>query len=256
MRLFVRMPNLIYLVTLGLGLPAMWFLVGTTGENIPGMLTMIAALICWAVISAVAAKKSWGKWLAGLLFLALISVFSFWWASISRPVADISLSQGRHCKMQFHQWYTGKCVLSCYEDGVRIGKATLTTGFFTHPWAMFPGPDGKSVVCFSWLDTTYAAFTVDLAKRNPEGVTIPRKLGGTVDFSNFDVRACSTGEVEFVANFIRTAGPNLFNLSRWGLRSPQSKENALLFLKLATTPNDWNDPVLKDAKPQILPRDR
>ena len=250
-----RTPKWIYLVALGLGLPAIWLLTRTIGEDVPVMLGMIAALIGWAVISDVVANRRRGKQLALLLLSILISVFFLWWISISRPVAELSLAQGRHCKMQFHQWWTGKCVLTCDENGGRLGTATLATGLLTHPWAAFPGPDGSTVICFSRLDTTYAAFTVDVTKRNPKGATIPRKLEMTVDFSNFDVRACSADEVAFVANLIRASPPSLSNLSRWGFSSPQSRENALSFLKFATTRYDANDAVLKEAKPQILPGD-
>jgi len=247
-----RTPKWIYLVALALGLPAIWLLIGTIGENVPVMLGMIVALIGWAVISDVVANRSWGKRLALLFLSVVISAFLIWWVSISRPVAELSLPQKLHCRMQFHRWWTGKCVLSCEENGVRAGTTTLATGLFTHPWAAFPGPGGNTVICFSRLDNTYAVFTVDVAKRNPKGVSIPPKLEGTVDFSNFEVRACSTDEVAFVANLIRTAAPSLSNLSRWGLSSPQSREDALLFLKLATTRYDENDPVLKEARPQIL----
>lgn len=256
MSVYDRTPAWIYLVALVLGLPATWLLVGTTGENVPGMLALIVALICWVVTGAVLSKRKRGRWLIVFLLAAIITGFLFWWASISRPVAYPALSQSRHCKMQFHQWYTGRCVVSFYENGVRVGTATLSTGLFTHPWAMFPGPAGTSVVCFSWLDTTYAAFTVDFARRNERGVSIPRKLRDAVDYSDFDVRACTTDEVAFVANFIRTASPDaLFGLSRWGRTTVEPKENDLLFLKLATNPYDSRDPVLKDARPQILPGD-
>jgi energy-coupling factor transporter transmembrane protein EcfT len=255
MSVFTRTPRWIYYVGLGLSMLAIWLLIGTTGENVLGMLTLLAALTCWTVGSALIGKRRWVNRVPAVLLGVIVGVFLLWWTSISRPVAILVLSESRRCTMHFHQWSTGNCVLSCEENGARIGKAKLSTGLFTHPWAVFPGPAGKSVVCFSWLDTTYAVFAFDLTNSNSQGVDVPEKLRNVVDHSTFKVRACTKGEVAFVADFIRTNNSTLSGLSRWGLTSQESRDNALLFLKLATTRNDWKDQVLKDAWPQILPED-
>lgn len=179
---------------------------------------------------------------------------ALWWIYISWPVASVKLSEGRSCRMQFHQWYTGRCVLSYYENSTCLGTTKLALGLFTHPWAVFPGPEGKSAVCLSWLDNTYTAFAVDYSKGRRKKVVIPDKLQEAVDESDFEVRACSRREVEFVADFIRTTDSQLLSsVLRGGLEPNESREDVLRFLRWATEPNNYRDPVLKGAKPQILP---
>jgi hypothetical protein len=102
---------------------------------------------------------------------------------------------------------------------------------FEHPWAIFPGPDGNIAACFSELDTTYAVFTINFTKRNPQGVVIPEKLQEAVDHSDFEVRASTRKEISFVANYIKTADADqLSALLRGGLTSVQSRAGLLKFL--------------------------
>ena len=37
-----------------------------------------------------------------------------WWAEESMQVAHVTFSKDRYCKLQFHQWYTGKSILSYF----------------------------------------------------------------------------------------------------------------------------------------------
>lgn len=52
MSFYDRTPGWVYWVALILAIPATWVLVGTSGENVPGIVAMITSLICWIVISA------------------------------------------------------------------------------------------------------------------------------------------------------------------------------------------------------------
>jgi hypothetical protein len=199
-------------------------------------------------------QNPWRRWLRRFLLLFFIVIPVLWWFYISSPVVNVSLSKNSYCKMQFNQWYTGRCMLYYYEDSVCIGRVKLGLGLFTHPLAVFPGSDGKTVVCFSRLDTTYAAFTVDFSKRIQQGTHIPAKLQDAVNYSNFEVRACTRQEVNFVADYIRTVDSNLLAKHLiGGETSEQSRANALLFLRYSTEEHNWHDPVLENAYPQILP---
>jgi len=178
------------------------------------------------------------------------------WIYFSLPVAHLSFSKDRRCEMEFHQWYTGRCILSYYENDVPVGTVRLHSDFFDNPIAFFPGPDGRSVICFSFLDTTYAAFTVDFTKRNQKGVYVPLLLRvpdePVVDHSDFEVRACTAKEVAFVGHYIKTVDlATLSNLVRNGT-TPETREDMLRHLAWSTHLPDRGDPVLKYAKPQIL----
>jgi hypothetical protein len=170
-----------------------------------------------------------------------------WWVYISVPVAHLSFSKDRYCTLEFHQWSTGRCVLSYDENGVCVGTVRLHSDLLNNPIAFFPGPDGESVVCLSDLDTMGVAFIVDFSKRDRNGVVIPERLRDpgeeSVDRSDFEVRACTRKEVDFVAQYIKTTDPKtLSNLVRWGTTAPQTRENMLNFLKFAT-----------DIKPKLPP---
>jgi hypothetical protein len=185
-----------------------------------------------------------------------------WWAKVSTEVAHVTFSNNRYCKLQFHQWNTGRSVLSYYENGICIGVVQLNNDLFNDPLAMFPGPDGQSVVCLSWPDTYNAAFTVDFSKRSPGGMPIPKRLQlysqEAVDFSNFKVRACTPEEVDFVRDYIKRVDLKTFaSCTRWGASgaTEDQREDALRFLTWATSPNNWQDPILKDAVPLILPEE-
>ena len=56
MRIEDRTPTYIYLVSMVLALPTTWLLVGTSGEDVPGMISMIVMIIC---ILAWVALLSW-----------------------------------------------------------------------------------------------------------------------------------------------------------------------------------------------------
>jgi hypothetical protein len=159
--------------------------------------------------------------------------------------------------MIFYQWYAGRCVLSYYEKAACVGTVLLHSDIFDNPMAFFRGPDEHSVVCFSCLDTSHTAFTVDFTRRNgQESIhSLPLKVTSApvVDRSNFEVRACTTQEVDFVRHYIETA--DLATLSGlWGARplpTPEVRQNLLNFLESATTTNHAKD----DAHPQVLPED-
>jgi hypothetical protein len=192
------------------------------------------------------------------IFTALfLAAFLIGWIYISIPVAHVSLSKNSHCKLEFHQLLTGKCILSYYVAGTCMGTTTLHSDLLNNPLACFPGPDEKSVICLSDLDTFQAAFTVDFTKRNNKGTAIPPRLQEpgqeAVDHSDFEVRACTYEEVDFVKQYIKTVDlSTLSNCIRWGAR-PETRQGVLKFLIYATTPNNWQDPVLKDAHPLMLP---
>ena len=201
--------------------------------------------------------------IVGLTAAALV-IFSalIWWTDVSKEVVHVSFSQDRSCKLEFHQWDSGRSVLSYYEHEVRVGTVTLNNDLFNDPIAMFPGPNDASVICLSWPDTFDAAFTVDFSKRSNEGMPIPERLRldgqEAVDFSNFNVRACTPNEVASVRSFIeRTDLKTYASYTRYGeaAANEESRKHMLRFLTLATSPNDWRDPVLMNAAPLLLPED-
>jgi len=55
-RIEERTPTYIYLVSMVLALPTTWLLVGTSGEDVPGMISMIVMIIC---VFAWVALLSW-----------------------------------------------------------------------------------------------------------------------------------------------------------------------------------------------------
>ena len=191
-------------------------------------------------------------WAAGLL----VVIFIIWsWVCVSTQVARVTFSQDRYCRLQFHEWNSGRAVLSYYEKGALVGRVQLNNDLFNDPLAMFPGPDGHSVVCLSWPDTFDTAFTVDFSKYNREGVKIPERLrlGGqeVVDFSNFEVRACTTAEVNFVRHFIEGTDLKTLGLcTRWGSPATEdTRKYTLHFLGWATAR------VNGEGAPLILPED-
>jgi len=154
--------------------------------------------------------------------------------------------------MVFYQWYTGRCVLSYHEKDACVGTVLLHSDIFDNPMAFFPGPDGHSVVCFSYRDTTYTAFTVDFTRRDGQesidSLPLPVTSEPVVAHSEFEVRACTTKEVDFVWHYIETA--DLATLSGLvGARATESaqvRQNLLYFLESATTTNNAKD----DAHPR------
>ena len=139
-----------------------------------------------------------------------------------------------------------------YENGLCTGTVRLSGGLLADPLAFFPGPDANTVLCLSWLDITNAAFTVDFAKRNPRGVTIPEQLEDAVDWSAFEVRACTRREVDFTEQYLKTVDrQTLSHLVRGGSGSEEERQNMLKFLHSATTPSGGYD---HNARAQIVPR--
>jgi hypothetical protein len=199
-----------------------------------------------------------GVCLTLIIFAALLLC---WWLTKSARFSQVMLSEHAYCKVHFYYWRSGNCTLDFYRDGVRVGGTTLGRGLFTHPWAVFPGPAGQSVICFSWLDTTFAAFSVDLRQRPEQkdnsGVQVPPALAEAVNRSDFPVRACTPAEVLFVADLIARATPSSWasHLYVDEVAPDQEKQRCLSFLRLATTPGLWRDPSLHGAPPQILPAD-
>jgi hypothetical protein len=214
---------------------------------------VVGVMAAFAGLLGLLCKKNWGRWLVAVFF-GVLAVFASWILYLNSPVSRIALSDHRYCTIRFHQLYPGNGLLSYYDNSVRVGTVRLASGWFEHPWAVFPGPDGQSVICLSLLDTTYAAFTVDLAQPDSQGMAIPFKLQEAVDRSDFKVRACTRKEVNYVADLIKTADSNrLANYCGDGFMTPEIRNNLATFLLYATTANSWRDPVLRNARPQLIP---
>ena len=185
--------------------------------------------------------------------IVLAFVVTVWVKFSSFPPAYLSLPDHRRCVLEFHHWYSGRYVLSYYDNSTCIGTVRLSGGLLTDPLGFFPGPDGNTVLCLSWLDITNAAFTVDFTKRHPRGATIPEQLEDAVDWSAFEVRACTQREVDFTRQYLRTVDrQTLAHLVRGGSGSEAERQNMLEFLRSATTPSGGYD---QNAKAQIVPRD-
>ncbi len=198
----------------------------------------------------------------GCVTLAVTLAALSWggWLFKSAHSWRVELSEHDECVVRFYEWRSGNCLLEFYHDGTRLGGTTLDRGLLSHPWAVFPGPDGQSVICFSSLDLTFAAFSVDLRSRpvpgaSGDGVAVPRDLDEAVIRSDFPVRACTPAEVAFVADLIAQASPSRWasHLSVDALPPEAERDRCLSFLRLATTPNLWRDPSLHGAPPHILP---
>ena len=138
-----------------------------------------------------------------------------------------------------------------------MGTVLLHSDIFDNPMAFFPGPDGHSVVCFSYLDASYTAFTVNFTSRDRrESInSLPLQVTSepVANRSDFEVRACTTKEVDFVRRYIETE--DLATLSGLlGARATeiaQVRQNLLYFLESATTTINAKN----DAHPQVLPED-
>ena len=138
----------------------------------------------------------------------------------------------------------------------------LNNDLFNDPLAMFPGPDGFERRCLSWPDTFDGAFTVDFPNTVLTACLSHKclRLDGqeAVNFSNFKVRACTPKEVDFVRHYIETVDLKTFaNCTKWGNSAATEEQRAdtLRFLTWATSPNNSRDPILKNAKPLILPEE-
>jgi hypothetical protein len=181
------------------------------------------------------------------------------WIYLSLPVAHLSLSKTQRCTLEFHRWYSGSCMLSYYENDNRAGTVKLHSDYFNNPIAFFPGRDGHSVICFSFLDTTYATFVIDFTKRNahPDVIDLPLVVRAepVVDRSDFAVRPCTEEEVDRLAQFLRTT--DLFSLSHLvrGSVTSETREDLLKHLEWSTGRWVSASTDLQFSKPQILPTD-
>ena len=119
-----------------------------------------------------------------------------------------------------------------------MGTVDLVSGMLEHPWAIFPGPDGNTVVCLSRLDTTYAAFTVDVTKPNDDPrfdrLHLRAPVEPVIKRSDFLVRACTAKEVEFVRQFIQTIGLSTLAVSVKGGVTAERRKNVLTVVAWST----------------------
>ena len=172
-------------------------------------------------------------------------------------MARVDRSENRRCTLEFCRWYSGGCVLSCYQNDVCTGTVDLVSRLLEHPWAMFPGPDGYTVVCFSRLDTTYAAFTVDMTKPNDDPrftrLHLQVPVEPVIERSDFMVRACTAKEVEFVRQYVQTVELNTLGMSVKGGVTAETRQNALTGVAWSTGVYGPGETVDKNAHPQISP---
>jgi hypothetical protein len=195
------------------------------------------------------------KYILVLFAVTVLLLCAAFWFYVSIPVARVELSKDTYCRMEFHQWQTGNCILSYYENGVRAGIVGIHSTLLDNPLAVFPGPDGMSAICISWTDTYYAMFTVDFTRADKNGFVVPKEFQdswdeGLVDFSNFKVRACTWTEVDFVKNYIQTSNFNtLANSVRGGL-APPGRPYLLKLVEWSTVGN-----MKESGHPKIIPED-
>jgi hypothetical protein len=194
----------------------------------------------------------------GLLGVVVILV-AFGWISLSRKVVRISLGQARECVWQINQWYSGKCVLSYYEDGIRKGIVQTGKGLWEWPIAGYPGLSPGSVIALHELDNTVAVFTIDLTEAAPHGVPPPAALSAVVRFSNFRTRACTHSEVAYLKDFIshiELPCQSTFPLNDCKSDPGALKRALLRAVDMGTIPYEQRTGDLRDAaQAQILPQD-
>ena len=186
-----------------------------------------------------------------LAFIAII------WILVSRKVVYISVGNGGQCVWRLNEWYSGRCVLSYYQDGIRKGIVRTHKGAFEWPAAAFSGPDPNSILCIYELDNTIAVFAIDLTEPNEKGIAPPPSLSTTVLFSNFPVRACTKAEVAYLKDCIsssRALANNTFSLSDSRVDLKTLKQNLLRVVDMGTRPNrERTGDSRYDAQPQIVP---
>ena len=148
--------------------------------------------------------------------------------------------------------------MSCYQNDVRTGTADLVSGMLEHPWAMFPGPDGYTVVCFSRLDTTYAAFTVEVTKPNDDPrftrLHLQVPVEPVIERSDFLVRACTGKEVDFIRQYVQTTDLGILAKSVKGGLTAERRQNLLTVVAWSTGVYGPHDTVDKNAHAQISPQ--
>ena len=180
------------------------------------------------------------------------------WVAISSKVIHFSLAKDREYRWELNRWYSGRCMFSYYEGGVRRGVVRTYKGLFEWPIAVFPGPDVESVICLYELDTTVAVFVIDLTKQSATGIPPPERLRDTVLYSNFGTRACTKAEVAYLRNYISsnssTLWKNAFKLCGQRFAPAQAKQDLLRTVALGTIPYEERDVTWRDySKPQLLP---
>lgn len=179
------------------------------------------------------------------------------WILLSRKVVQVSLGEGRECSWQLNQWYSGRCILSCYEHGIRKGFVRTAKGLVEWPIAAFPGLLPNTVIVIHELDNTIAVFTIDLTNSDPKAVPPPASLSTTVLFSNFKVRACTQAEVGYAKEYISQV-PSLcqstFPLNDCNANPEALKRGLLRAVDMGTIPNEQRTGDFHyDAQPQIPP---
>jgi hypothetical protein len=202
-------------------------------------------------------------WLfAKISLLILVALFVIFWSLISSKVVHLSLSDTRECRWELNQWYTGRCVFSYYENGVRKGTMRTFKGLFERPVAIFPGPTDKTIICIYELDTTVAVFAVDFREADPKGIPPPQSLKETILFSNFRERACTKAEVTYLRNHISsTQDPlwrNAFAIFGSKVDPELGRQSLLRSVDFGTVRYEERDPTSwwRDySKPQIPPED-
>lgn len=192
----------------------------------------------------------------GILLIAVFVVVSVW-IRFNRKVVRIPIGEGRECIWQLNQWYSGWCVLSCYDKGVRSGIVRTSKGFFEWPIAAFPGLLPNTVIVIHELDATIAVFAIDLSQADPGSTRPPPALSTTVLFSNFKARACSQAEVAYAKKFISET-PSLceftFPLNDCNAQPEALRRGLLRALDMGTIPNEQRSGEFRyDAQPQIRP---
>jgi hypothetical protein len=191
------------------------------------------------------------------LLVAILLVAVITWIRISRKFVQVAFNHGLECTWQLNQWYSGRSVLSCYEQGVRKGVMRASKGLFDWPIAAFPGPLPNTVIAIHELDTTVAVFTIDLTRPNVKGISPPVALASTVLFSNFKVRPCTQGEVRYLRDYIsHLSSPcnSTFPLNDCRADPETLKRGLLRAVDMGTIPNDQRTGDFRyDAQPQILP---
>lgn len=191
----------------------------------------------WARQVGRVAPERRGGW--AMLFWTLAPLALGAWLYKSSFSDRVDLNERDHARVWFYDRASANCRIEFFRDGRLRGRTMLLRGPFYHPMLVIPGPLGRSVVCFSWMDTTYAAFAVDL-RDLPARPGVPRvadRLLDGVGHSDFPVRACTPAEAEFARDVLRW-GPTSLWAANFGGPLPEARlrEVSLFLLNGATTP--------------------
>jgi hypothetical protein len=192
-----------------------------------------------------------------VLLLVIVGVVVIVWIAFSRKVVELSLGDGVHCRWQLHQWYSGRCVLLCYEHGARKGIVQADKGLFQWPLAAFPGSEKHTIIPVYVLDNTIAVFVIDLKQYNADGIAPPSTLSTTVLFSSFKTRACTKAEVAYLKQLVSDS--HELSKNTFALNDPRKdlatlKLRLLKAIELGTKPNEERvGEEHYEAQPQIRP---